>query len=242
MLSPISKIIRSNNYHLVNNFPNNFSIFGRALSNIAFFILTTKITRRKNFLTQDDFVLATKMLQKGDVILVGDFRRISSFFTGKFFTHALLYAGKNKCIHASVDGVNTILFEKLFEEYDTLLIMRPQIKHNFKQTINNVIACASKKIGMAYNFYFEYRQDRYICTQLIETSFQESGVSINIGTKHQTKENRFRIFSRIHRIIRADDFLKGDFKIFFVSKEIEKQEYFMGKEKRTTQPILRASL
>jgi len=221
MFFSMSKIIRSNNYHLVNNFPDNFSIFRRALSNIAFFILTTKITRRKNFLTQEDFILAKGIIQKGDVVLVGDFRRISSLFMGKFFTHTLLYVDKKKCIHANVDGVSTILFEKLFEEYDTLLIMRPQIKHNFNQTIDNVIAFASQKIGTAYNFYFEYRQDSYVCTQLIETSFQESGVNINIGAKRKAKENRFRIFSRIHRATRADDFLKGDFKILFVSKNIK---------------------
>lgn len=241
MLPSISKIIKSNNYHLVNNFPHNFSIFRRAFSNIAFFILTTKTTRRKNLLTQEDFISAKEVVQKGDVILVGDFRRISRFFTGKFFTHALLYADENKCIHANVDGVSTTLFEKLFEEYDTLLVMRPQIKQNFNQTINNVIAFASQQIGIAYNFYFEYRQDRYICTQLIETSFQKSGVSINIGDKHKTKENRFRIFSRIRRVIKADDFLKGDFEILFVSKEIKQQKNFVPKREQTATSTLRAS-
>jgi len=238
----MSKMIKSSNYHLVNNFPNNFSTFRRVLSNIAFFILTTKITGRQNRLTQEDFISAKEIAQKGDVILVGDFRRISRFFTGEFFTHSLLYAGNNKCIHANVDGVNTILFEKLFEEYDTLLIMRPKIKNNFNKTIDRVIASASNKIGLAYNFYFEHRHDRYICTQLIESSFQESGININIRAKHKTTEGRFRIFSRMRRIVKADDFLKGDFKILFVSKEIKKQEYFSGKKKSATQAILRANL
>ena len=66
--------------------------------------------------------------------------------------------------------------------------------------------------GRAYNFYFEYRQDRHICTQLIESSFQQSGVSLNIKVKKiETQREGFRLFSRMRRIVKADDLLKGDF-------------------------------
>lgn len=152
-----------------------------------------------------------------------------------------MYVDDNKCIHANIDGVNTISFDKLFEEYDTLLIMRPNIEHNFKQTIDNVIAFAHRKIGTAYNFYFEYRQDRYICTQLIESSFQQSGVSLNIKVKNRDTKGRFRLFSRMRRIVKADDLLKGDFKILFVSQDIKKQEIFLAKKKVAIQSRLRTS-
>lgn len=215
----------------MSNFPKDFSILRKALSNIAFFILTTKTTTRQNFLSKDDLVAARKAVRKGDVILAGDFRRISRFFTGNLFTHALLYFDDNKCIHANIDGVSTISFDKLFEEYDTLLIMRPNIKSNFNQVIDKVIAFAYRKIGSAYNFYFEYRQDRYICTQLIETSFRESGVSLNIRSQESPKKDKFRFFSRVRRVVKADDLLNGDFEVIFASKGLEKKDYFLAKKK-----------
>lgn len=229
MILYMSKLIKSSNYHLVNNFPKDFSIFRRAISNIAFFILTTKITVRSNLLTKEDKILAKKVIKKGDVVLVGDFRRLFRFFTGDFFTHTLLYTGNDQCIHANVDGVSTTSFDKLFEEYDTLLIMRPKIKNNFRQTIENVIAVAYKKLGMAYNFYFEYRHDRYICTQLIESSFLESGFNLNIRDKYKSKKGRFAIFSRIRRIVKADDFLKGNFQIIYTSKAAKRQSHLIKK-------------
>ena len=238
----MSKFIKSNNYHVVNNFPKDFSFFSRALSNIAFFILTTKTTNRQNLLTKEDQFSAKKVIQKGDIILAGDFSRISRFFTGKFFTHTLLYIGEDKCIHATIDGVGTILFDKLFSEYDTLLIMRPNIKHNASEVIDRVIAFAKEKIGTAYNFYFEYRHDRYICTQLIDKSYRQSGFNLSIGPKRKREKGRFRIFSRIHRVIKADDFLKGDFKIIYASKEMRKPDYFKGKKKGLVQSVLRSSL
>lgn len=199
------------------------------ISNIAFFILITKTTGRPSLLTKKDYVEAKKIVRKGDVILAGDFKRISSFFMGNLFTHSLLYADKNKCIHATADGVGTISFDKLFEEYDTLLIMRPNISHDYNKTIEKVISFAQRNIGAAYNFYFEYRQDRYVCTQLIETSFRESGVNLNISYKDGIKKNKFRVFSRIRNVVKADDFLAGDFKVLFASKEIKKPTRFSNK-------------
>lgn len=238
----MSKFIKSNNYHVVNNFPKDFSFFSKALSNIAFFILTTKTTNRQNLLTKEDQFSAKKVIQKGDIILAGDFSRISRFFTGKFFTHTLLYIGENNCIHATIDGVGTISFDKLFSEYDTLLIIRPNIKDNIEKTIENAVSFATQKIGLAYNFYFEHRYDRYICTQLINKSYRQSGFNLSVGPKRKREKGRFRIFSRIHRVIKADDFLKGDFKIIYTSKEIRKPNYFKGKKKGLAQSVLRSSL
>ncbi len=240
MLSSVSKIIKLSNYRLLNNFPKDFSIFRKALSNLVFFILNTKTTGRLNLLTKADFVSAKEIIQKGDVILVRDSSRVFRFFSGKYFSHALLYIGEDTCIHANIDGVNTILFEKLFEEYDSLLIIRANIKGDFKETINKAIEFAKRKIGLAYNFYFEHRQDRYICTQLIESSFLESGIDLKISSQCKNKKGRFRIFSRIRRVIKADDLLKGDFKVIYFSKEIREKSYYVAKKKG--QLILKANL
>lgn len=225
------KLIKSSNYHRVKNFPKDFTLFSRILSNVVFFILTTKTSTRPNKLSKEDMSLSSNEIQKGDVILAGDFTRVSRFFTGKQFTHALLYVGKNKCIHATIDGVGTTSFKKLFKEYDTLLIMRPNIVYNYEQSIERVVALAKEKIGLSYNFHFESRDDRFICTQLIETVFCQAGFDLNIGKRPKLKSGPFHIISRMRNIVRADDLLKGDFRLVFGSKEVKKKEFFKQRKK-----------
>ncbi len=219
----MSKISRLNSYHLVDNFPKDISIFRRILGNIIFFIFITKVTRRKNHLIKDDYVSSKALIKKGDIILVGGFRAISGIFMGKFFTHSLLYIGDNKCIHADADGVDLLPFEELFGQYDSLLILRPQIKNNYEQTIEKVINLAEQQIGKAYNFYFERREDRYICTELIVSVFKKTGVDLGVGPKKRDKKDWFRVFSRIKKAIKADDFLKGNLEMIFVSRRIKRK-------------------
>jgi len=219
----MTKIFRLHNYHRINNFPKRSPFIKRVLSQLVFIILVTKITLRKNYLEEDDYVVAKKLIQKGDLVLAGGFRAISGLFMGKFFTHSLLYIGGGDCIHADADGVDTISFKELFTVYDTLTILRPQIKENYEETIEKAIYFSQKQIGKPYDFYLEHRKDRYVCTQLINASFENAGFDTGVGIKDEIRQNFLWIFWRIRKVVRADDFLKGNFQTVFVSKSLKEK-------------------
>lgn len=219
----MTKIFRLNAYHRINNFPKRISIFKRILSQFIFAFLVTKITLRKNHLEEVDYLLADKLIQKGDLILVGGFRAVSGLFMGKFFTHSLLYIGEGDCIHADADGVDTISFAELFMAYDTLIILRPKIKENYTETINQAINFAQKQIGKPYDFYLEHRHDRYVCTQLINVSFKNAGFDTGVGIRDEIRQNFLWIFWRIRKVVRADDFLRGNFETIFVSQSLKEK-------------------
>ncbi len=66
----------------------------RAWRSICFFLGETFITRRKPWLTSEDYAQAKKVLKKGDIILVGTYRTIAGFFIAReIFNHAIYYAG-----------------------------------------------------------------------------------------------------------------------------------------------------
>lgn len=176
---------------------------------------------RKNHLEEDDYLSAKELIQRGDLVLVGGFRAISGLFMGKFFTHSLLYVGQGECIHADADGVDTISFQELFSAYDTLIILRPKINDNYEETIDKVIDFAQKQMGKPYDFYLEHRHDRYFCTQLINDSFKDAGFDTGVGIKDEIRQNFLYIFWRIRRVVRADDFLRGNFSTIFISRSLK---------------------
>jgi hypothetical protein len=215
------KIFKLNKYHRINNFPKRSSFFKRVLSQALFIFLVTKVTMRKNHLEEDDYLSAKELIQRGDLVLVGGFRAISGLFMGKFFTHSLLYVGQGECIHADADGVDTISFQELFSAYDTLIILRPKINDNYEETIDKVIDFAQKQMGKPYDFYLEHRHDRYFCTQLINDSFKDAGFDTGVGIKDEIRQNFLYIFWRIRRVVRADDFLRGNFSTIFISRSLK---------------------
>ncbi len=219
----MTKIFRLNNYHRINNFPTRSPFFKRVLSQLVFIILVTKITLRKNYLEEEDYVLAEKLIKTGDLVLAGGFRAVSGLFMGKFFTHSLLYIGDGNCIHADADGVDTISFKELFSAYDTLIVLRPKIKENYEETVARAISFAQKQMGKPYDFYLEHRKDRYVCTQLINASFKEAGFDTGVGLKDEIRQNFLWIFWRIRKVVRADDFLRGEFETVFVSKSLQEK-------------------
>lgn len=228
----MTKIVRLNNYHRIDNFPEKISIFKRILSQALFIFLVTKVTMRRNRLEEADCIEAEKLVLKGDLVLVGNFRAVSGLFIGKFFTHSLLYIGDGECIHAAVDGVDTILFRELFTAYDTLIILRPEILENYESTIEKVIGFAQKQMGKPYDFYLERRNDRFFCTQLINDSFANAGFDTGVGIKEDTRKNFLWIFWRIRKAIRADDFLKGQFQTIFISHSLKEKNQEIEKLNR----------
>lgn len=217
----MSKLLKLDSYHLLNNFPRNSSFFKRALSQLVFLLLATKVTRRKNRLTDADYRLASEVIVKGDIVLVGGFRSVSGLFLGKFFTHILLYQGDGVCIHAGADGVDTVGLDELFGQYDNLVVLRPEIENisDKERIINETLSFVQKQLGKPYDFYLENKVDRYYCTYLINTAFLRAGY--DTGLKAVKWGRKAFLFIRIHRALRADDFLLGNFRLIFSSDSLK---------------------
>lgn len=227
----MSKLEALDNYHLISNFPENSSFFRRVLSQLAFLILATKVTRRKNRLTVVDYRQASEIIEGGDVILAGGFRSVSGLFLGKLFTHILLYRGEGECIHAGADGVDTVGLDELFDSYDNLAILRLKINDCGEKTkiVENALSFAAEQIGKPYDFYFKHTSDRYYCTFLINSAFSRAGFDTGLKIEYQP-EKKF-LFTRIHKALKADDFLHGNFHQIFISESLKGREAELEKLK-----------
>lgn len=191
------------------------------VSKFLFMIFNIKLTFRRNHLTKQDYLLAKKLIRPGDLILVGNFQTLSALFMGKFFTHSLLYIGGGKCVHANARGVQKILFNKLFDIHDTLMIRRPKIDYNRSEIIIKTISFIKKQVGKPYDFYLEHSNDSYFCTNLINESFKRAGFNTGVGIQGEVKQGMLWLIWRIKRVARADDFLRADFEDIYVSKSLQ---------------------
>jgi uncharacterized protein YycO len=218
----MSKLLRLNSHHLINNFPKGSPFFKRVIQQAVFLLMVTKVTLRKNYLTDADLSEARSTIQKGDVILAGGFRSVSGLFLGKFFTHSLLYQGDGECIHAAADGVDTVTLDELFNEYDNLAIMRPNIQENQEAVIEKAIDYAREQLGKPYDFYFEHGYDRHYCTLLINTAFLQAGFDMGLKVKRPAKKPLLVI--RLRRVLKADNFLRGNFQMVFLSGNLKDKQ------------------
>ncbi len=174
----------NSNYHIINNFPNHTTLLKKAVSIAMFLFATTKIYYRDNFLTLLEYEKTREILQKGDIVLVGTFVRVSSLFIRGVVTHSLIYSGGKKLIHAIADGVEELDYRELFDYYDTLVILRPRFdEQNRGAVVGDILSYCKKQIGKPYNFTFNSSEDNFFCTQLINKSFDigcaESSVDVS---------------------------------------------------------------
>ncbi|EKD67421.1 MAG: hypothetical protein ACD_48C00422G0003, partial [uncultured bacterium] len=145
--------------HIIKNFPKGYPLWKKILANLIFFFGATIIHSRNNLLTESDLKKAKQVLKKGDVILVGGLKRLSSFAIRGPVTHSILYTGWNCAIHSIADGVETIHLHDLLCEYDTMLILRH--KEASRSKIKKVIRYAFDQIGKPYNFDFNLNKTRF---------------------------------------------------------------------------------
>lgn len=196
------------NYHLIKNFPKNYPFYKKILANLIFCIGRTIIHRRKNFLTKQDRAAAEKLLHRGDIVLVGGLRRFSSLIIKGPITHAMLYVGKKRFVHAVCDGVETDSLPTIFREYDTMIILRP--KRGAKRSANNLASGASaqgreegtlshstpssslnkainfalSKIGTPFDFEFKRDKKKVYCSELIMEAYASAGIPTGIKNRN----------------------------------------------------------
>lgn len=204
----------------------------KIFSQVALGFFNLKITIRSNNLKYKDYLRSRKLITKGDIVLVGDFKPLSGLFMGKYFTHSLLYIGAGKCIHAGPSsGVRKILFRKIFKKYDTCMILRPNIVNNHDKVVDDAIDFAQRQLGKPFDFFLEANEDSYFCTNLINCSFSSAGFDTGIQSNKEVKKGIVNIFGRIKKVARADHFMKANFSKVFVSEDLENNKLMFSFKK-----------
>jgi len=135
-------------------------------ANIIYQIGLIRYQSRKNYLTKDEYHASKELLREGDIVLVGQSRRLSSLFIKGPFTHSMVYIGDGRCVEARGAGVHTTAYEKLFSEYDTLAIARvPNLSDEKRATLVNFLI---ERIGEPYDFWFDPHDRRaWFCSELV---------------------------------------------------------------------------
>lgn len=175
------------------------------MANIMFFVGGTIIHHRENLLTDVDLKCAKKSLKAGDVVLVGGKRRFSSLVIRGPVTHAMLYIGSRRFIHAVVDGIEIDSLHAVFCEYDTLVILRPIDVD--KKKIKKALRYALSRVGVPFDFEFNNNPEALYCSELICKVFKYADIKtgLNISGK-----------SAIH----PTKFVNRHFKIVFLSHSL----------------------
>lgn len=177
--------------HIVRNFPKNYPFWKKVFANIIFYIGGTIIHHRKNLLSKQDIKKTGNILRPGDIILVGGLRRISSLIITGPVTHAMLYVGQNRVIHAVVDGVEIDHMYDIFCEYDTIIVLRSiESLHDPKQyskKIKKALSYAHKQLGKPFDFEFSRDNKKLYCSELIYRSFKNAGLDTGFTISEEQK-------------------------------------------------------
>lgn len=216
--------MKSSEYHPITNFKKDTSLLKRIGANILFFIGTTKITLRNNLLTPLEYKAVKKLIEPGDIVLVGDHRHMSAMLIQGAVTHALLFVGKGKLIHAVGDGVKISRLRKLFKEYDTLMVVRPKLApYRKEKIITDAIVWARAQLGKPYDYEFDTDTEKFFCTQLVNEAYYHAGLHLGF-TDHEPSENI--ILEQLRRwknVIRPKDMARGHVAIVFLSRYLKNQ-------------------
>ncbi len=223
------KYLRS--YNLINNFPKDYPTHKKITANLMFLFARIIIHKRKNLLNKTDLKKAKKSLNKGDIIIVGNFKRASSLIIRGAVTHSMLYVGGNRFIHSRAEGVQYISYHNLFTEYDTMAILRINKKtDDKKKKIKKIIECAKNQVGKPYNFTFRKNKKKedntFICTQLINYCHKNAGYDTGLDTFSKIEFNPgIKIIKKhinLTNVLHPKQFIeKGNFDVVFLSHNLK---------------------
>ena len=205
----------------IKKFPDRRGKLKRLYDNFVFNICGAVVTRRGSLLTKKDIKISKRKLRKGDILLLGNLRTAYSKIINEPITHAALYMGGNKVIHAmGEDGVFCERMLNIYKRYDTLVILRSNLKGKLK---SDLIKNAKLEIGKPYDFSFSKKQDAYFCTEFVNKMFKKVGYKTRIVTirKPISKSERFlRNITNAAVSVKPGEFLKGNFIPIFFSHNL----------------------
>ncbi len=165
-------------FKLVKRFREKASWYERLFGHFLLIAGNIRIAPRRNLLRRKEYSIMAGKLQVGDLVFAGSKREISRFFMRGDLSHTLIYLGKKKLIHSSVEeGVTKILLKKLFSKYDFLVAYRHAAftKENEKE----MMKFFKKSRGKAYDFRFlEGNEKEFSCTKFVELAYREAGIAL----------------------------------------------------------------
>jgi hypothetical protein len=216
---------RFQKFHFIQNFPRNYPFYKRIFAHFVYFITGIIVHVRKNLLTHEDLIKARLELRKGDIVLLGNLREISSLFIKGTVTHAALYVGRKKFVHAIGDGVGYASLHHLFTEYDTLVILRlPKRIKKRRRIVKKAIAYAKEQIGKPYDYEFSKDEDKFFCTELVNAAYKHAGhitKLATVGKFHGFLEGLVKRISLAPKALLPEKFLQGNFRVVFVSHNLK---------------------
>jgi uncharacterized protein YycO len=194
---------------IVRKFPPNYPWYKKSMANLIHITGNIPIHRRENLLTSTDRKNLERVLKKGDILTVGNLRKLYSFVLRNPVTHAILYAGDDSYIHVIGHGVQYTNLDYIFDTYDTLAVFR--MPERSEKIISSVIAYSEDQIGKPYNFGFKDSSETYFCSQLINDAYLASGHNTGLRTRDG---NRIKI------PLCPADFLQGNFSLVATSENL----------------------
>jgi hypothetical protein len=213
-------------YHIIRNFPKNYPWYKKLLCNIIFFFTQIIIHPRKNLLTYWDLVKARLVLQRGDIVLMGNFRKLFGAELHEPVSHSSIYVGRRRLIHAVGDGVRHFSSHLLFTHADTLVILRiPSNVPHRRHTINKAVEYAESQFGKPYDYEFKKGPACFFCSELVNESFKHAGHKTRISSVKKPRKLIKKIEEMFlpHAVdaLHPKDFVKGRFDVVFLSHNLK---------------------
>ena len=208
----------------VNNFPASYPWYKKWGANITYYLSSIPLWPRKNALYSDDIASIYITIRTGDIILVWNFRHLSWLFIEWSVTHALVYMGRWKCIHAYAHGVSYIGIRKICRSYDTCIILRPRWRDDSQ--LMDFCTHIVSQLWKPYDFFFWTDQENttFFCTRLINDSLQKVAYDSWFNSIREAKnivDSLFDSSFRGHRILQPEEMAYGNFDVVFISHNID---------------------
>lgn len=170
-------------HHVIRNLGKHPTVFKKIKATTLYNIGFVRFWWRNKFLTEKDYSDSAAIIQAGDIVLVGNHRKLIAFFMRGIVTHSLLYVGNGECIHAHGEGVERILYRKLFDVYDTLIVIRTNTSEERKA---QAIVWMHNKLGLPYDYNFDTSSaEEWFCTELVCGAYHYAHADLLPFTKKQ---------------------------------------------------------
>ena len=160
---------------------------------------------------------ALESVEAGDILVRGYLNYLDSYFIPGFFSHAGVYVGDNKVVHALAEGV---IEEDIlnFCRCDYMAVLRPVgvTKENKREACRRALEC----VGKDYDFFFDFENENQLCcTELAHYVWKFKKKLIDI--KPVVKKVCLGLIKK--SMLLADDYVESkSFKVVYMSDYADK--------------------
>ncbi len=188
------------------------------------------IHHRHNLLTTTEILKTYLKLRKGDILLTGNFNTPINLIVPGALTHAALYLGRGKIIHAIRTGVEYNTVKHVLKQSDTIVILRlPQNIKNKHRIIKKTIQYAKQQLGKPYENFFKEDKSHFFCTELVNEAYKYAGHNTklkSIKPFRTTIEKMEKNILDVTHWLKPIEFLNSNFRIIYHSRNLA----YNGKE------------